>query len=68
MGSLHYPLNTTKGALYSRLERTLMNRTDLFLFESAFARTPISAHGRPRARALRVQRVTATNSTNRQGG
>jgi glycosyltransferase involved in cell wall biosynthesis len=37
-GSLHYPLNTLKGALYSRLERTLMNRTDLFLFESAFAR------------------------------
>ena len=27
-----------KGALYSRLERALMNRTDLFLFESAFAR------------------------------
>jgi glycosyltransferase involved in cell wall biosynthesis len=37
-GSLHYPLNTINGALYSRLERTLMNRTDLFLFESAFAR------------------------------
>jgi glycosyltransferase involved in cell wall biosynthesis len=37
-GSLHYPLNTIKGALYSRLERTLMNSTDLFLFESAFAR------------------------------
>jgi glycosyltransferase involved in cell wall biosynthesis len=37
-GSLHYPLNTFKGALYSRLERTLMNSTDLFLFESAFAR------------------------------
>jgi glycosyltransferase involved in cell wall biosynthesis len=37
-GSLHYPLNTTKGTLYSRMERTLMNRTDLFLFESAFAR------------------------------
>jgi glycosyltransferase involved in cell wall biosynthesis len=37
-GSLHYPLNTVKGALYSRLERTLMNSTDLFLFESAFAR------------------------------
>jgi glycosyltransferase involved in cell wall biosynthesis len=37
-GSLHYPLNTTKGALYSRMERTLMSRTDLFLFESAFAR------------------------------
>jgi glycosyltransferase involved in cell wall biosynthesis len=37
-GSLHYPPNTVKGALYSRLERALMNSTDLFLFESAFAR------------------------------
>ena len=37
-GSLHYPLNMLKGAFYSRLERALMNRTDLFLFESAFAR------------------------------
>jgi glycosyltransferase involved in cell wall biosynthesis len=37
-GSLHYPQNTLKGALYSRLERALMNSTDLFLFESAFAR------------------------------
>src|SRR5215213_10556415 len=37
-GSLHYPVNTLKGALYSRLERALMNATDLFLFESAFAR------------------------------
>jgi glycosyltransferase involved in cell wall biosynthesis len=37
-GSLHYPLSTLKGALYSRLERALMNSTDLFLFESAFAR------------------------------
>jgi len=37
-GSLHYPLTTVKGAIYSRLERALMNRTDLFLFESAFAR------------------------------
>jgi glycosyltransferase involved in cell wall biosynthesis len=37
-GSLHYPLNTLKGALYGRLERALMNSTDLFLFESAFAR------------------------------
>jgi glycosyltransferase involved in cell wall biosynthesis len=37
-GSLHYPSNTFKGALYSRLERALMNSTDLFLFESAFAR------------------------------
>ncbi|NVN86486.1 MAG: glycosyltransferase family 4 protein [Rhodopseudomonas sp.] len=37
-GSLHYPKNTLKGALYSRMERFLMNRTELFLFESAFAR------------------------------
>ncbi|MDE2473393.1 MAG: glycosyltransferase family 4 protein [Bradyrhizobium sp.] len=37
-GSLHYPPNTMMGAFYSRLERALMNRTDLFLFESAFAR------------------------------
>ena len=37
-GSLHYPRNTFKGALYGRLERALMNSTDLFLFESAFAR------------------------------
>jgi glycosyltransferase involved in cell wall biosynthesis len=37
-GSLHYPLETMNGALYSRLERALMNSTDLFLFESAFAR------------------------------
>ena len=37
-GSLHYPLSTFKGALYSRLERALMNATELFLFESAFAR------------------------------
>lgn len=37
-GSLHYPLSTLKGQLYSRLERALMNNTELFLFESAFAR------------------------------
>jgi glycosyltransferase involved in cell wall biosynthesis len=37
-GSLHYPPSSLKGAFYSRLERQLMNRTDLFLFESAFAR------------------------------
>jgi glycosyltransferase involved in cell wall biosynthesis len=37
-GSLHYPLSTWKGAFYSRLERALMNNTELFLFESAFAR------------------------------
>jgi glycosyltransferase involved in cell wall biosynthesis len=37
-GSLHYPLETLKGAFYGRIERALMNKTDLYLFESAFAR------------------------------
>ena len=37
-GSLHYPLTTFKGDIYARLERALMNSTDLLLFESAFAR------------------------------
>jgi glycosyltransferase involved in cell wall biosynthesis len=37
-GSLHYPLSTLKGKIYARLERALMDSTDLFLFESAFAR------------------------------
>jgi glycosyltransferase involved in cell wall biosynthesis len=37
-GLLHYRSNSIKSALYSRLERALMNSTDLFLFESAFAR------------------------------
>jgi glycosyltransferase involved in cell wall biosynthesis len=37
-GSLHYPLSTLKGNIYARIERALMNNTDLFLFESAFAR------------------------------
>lgn len=37
-GSLHYPLSTLKGKVYARLERALMDSTDLFLFESAFAR------------------------------
>lgn len=37
-GSLHFPPNTLAGAFYSRLERALMDRIDLFLFESMFAR------------------------------
>jgi len=37
-GSLHYGPGTLRGIVYSRLERILMRRTDLFLFESAFAR------------------------------
>jgi glycosyltransferase involved in cell wall biosynthesis len=37
-GSLHYSPASLKGAFYTRLERALMNNTELFLFESAFAR------------------------------
>jgi glycosyltransferase involved in cell wall biosynthesis len=37
-GSLHYGTDTLRGKVYSALERALMDRTDLFLFESAFAR------------------------------
>ena len=37
-GSLHYQPSTWKGAFYGGLERALMNNTDLFLFESSFAR------------------------------
>jgi glycosyltransferase involved in cell wall biosynthesis len=37
-GSLHFPLSTLKGSIYARVERALMDKTDLFLFESAFAR------------------------------
>jgi glycosyltransferase involved in cell wall biosynthesis len=37
-GSLHFSPNTLAGAFYSRLERALMDRIDLFLFESMFAR------------------------------
>ena len=37
-GSLHYSPDTLKGKFYARLEGALMNRTDLFLFESGFAR------------------------------
>lgn len=37
-GSLHYPAHTLKGKVYGAIERGLMNRTELFLFESRFAR------------------------------
>jgi glycosyltransferase involved in cell wall biosynthesis len=48
-GSLHYKPSSMKGKIYSRLERTLMNNTDLFLFESAFARdTYQRTIGRPK--------------------
>lgn len=49
-GSLHYPPNSFKGAFYAYLERAFMNRTDLFLFESTFARDTYSRFvGKPAA-------------------
>jgi glycosyltransferase involved in cell wall biosynthesis len=37
-GSLHYGLHTLRGMVYAAIERFLARRTELFLFESAFAR------------------------------
>lgn len=49
-GSLHYSPTTPKGAFYAFLERALMGRTNLFLFESAFARdTYQRVIGKPRS-------------------
>jgi glycosyltransferase involved in cell wall biosynthesis len=37
-GSLHYGRHTLRGMVYGTIERFLSRRTELFLFESAFAR------------------------------
>ena len=42
-GSLHYGRNTLRGTVYGALERVLMPRTELFLFESGFARNAYQA-------------------------
>jgi glycosyltransferase involved in cell wall biosynthesis len=48
-GSLHYGPRTPRGIVYGALERTLRDRTDLLLFESAFARnTYVARVGEPR--------------------
>jgi glycosyltransferase involved in cell wall biosynthesis len=47
-GSLHYRWGTPSGFVYLALERMMMPRTDLFLFESAFGRDSFFAKiGRP---------------------
>ncbi|MGD9770060.1 MAG: glycosyltransferase family 4 protein [Pseudolabrys sp.] len=47
-GSLHYRWSSPTGLLYLTLERLLMPRTDLFLFESAYGRAAFTAKiGRP---------------------
>jgi glycosyltransferase involved in cell wall biosynthesis len=48
-GSLHYGRHTLRGMVYGAIERFLSRRTELFLFESAFARNAYEAlAGRPR--------------------
>jgi glycosyltransferase involved in cell wall biosynthesis len=48
-GSLHYSKTSPLGLLYLTLERLLMPRTDLFLFESAYGRDVFQARvGTPR--------------------
>jgi glycosyltransferase involved in cell wall biosynthesis len=42
-GSLHYAPGTLRGTIYGTLERALMRRTDLLLFESAYARATYAA-------------------------
>lgn len=47
-GSLHYRATSPVGLLYLSLERVLMRRTELFLFESAYGRDTFArAIGRP---------------------
>ena len=48
-GSLHYGRHTLRGMVYGTIERHLSRRTELFLFESAFARNAYEAMvGAPR--------------------
>jgi glycosyltransferase involved in cell wall biosynthesis len=42
-GSLHYGAHTLRGIVYGNIERYLSRRTELFLFESAFARNAYEA-------------------------
>jgi hypothetical protein len=42
-GSLHYGRHTLRGMVYGTIERFLSRRTELFLFESAFARNAYEA-------------------------
>ena len=59
-GSLHYRWSSPTGFLYLALERVLMRRTDLFLFESAYGRDVFRAKiGDPGDRARVVHNGVA---------
>ena len=53
-GSLHYGRHTLRGMVYGGLERILMRRTELFLFESQFARNAYQAMVGPPPAIVRV--------------
>jgi glycosyltransferase involved in cell wall biosynthesis len=53
-GSLHYGRHTVRGIVYGGLERILMRRTELFLFESRFARNAYQAMVGPPPSIVRV--------------
>ncbi len=59
-GSLHYGRHTLRGMVYGAIERFLMRRTELFLFESAFARDTYQGHGRQRRAASSASCRTAS--------
>ena len=53
-GSLHYGRHTFRGIVYGGIERFLSRRTELFLFESAFARNAYQAMVGPPRGIVRV--------------
>jgi glycosyltransferase involved in cell wall biosynthesis len=53
-GSLHYRPNSPLGLIYLNLERVLMGRTELFLFESAYGRDVFRSRIGEPASAVRV--------------
>jgi glycosyltransferase involved in cell wall biosynthesis len=53
-GSLHYGRHSVRGTIYGAIERFLMRRTELFLFESAFARDAYRAMVGPPSGVVRV--------------
>ena len=63
-GSLHYRWSTPAGFLYLALERMLMRRTDLFLFESAYGRDAFRAQDRRRQARWRASCTTASPRPN----
>ncbi len=58
-GSLHYGRWTPQGMVYGAAERILMRRTDLFLFESKFARQTYQVDDRNSARRRSAWCLTA---------